>query len=284
MTTWTKQEIDYLKNNYVKLGIKYCVNYLQKPYNSVRSLAYRLNIALPKNYWKSEEINYLKNNYSKLDIKIIAQHLHHTKISIQRMAVKLKITQPKRIIPKPLNVANKVCCGCMIEKPKSEFTRNKKNNYYYSYCRDCNRARTKAYNICHPNRIIDYRRNNRQALSKYNYQYRKNRMKTDVGLRLLRNIRARLSRALKNNNKSQHTMELIGCNISELKNYLENIFTTGMTWENYGKWHIDHIKPCASFDLSEPEEQKACFNFHNLQPLWAAENWSKGSKIIPPAI
>ena len=53
-----------------------------------------------------------------------------------------------------------------------------------------------------------------------------------------------------------------------------------MTWDNYGKWHIDHIKPCASFDMSIEKEQKKCFNYLNLQPLWAAQNFSKGTKIM----
>jgi hypothetical protein len=51
-----------------------------------------------------------------------------------------------------------------------------------------------------------------------------------------------------------------------------------MTWENHGKWHIDHIKPCASFDLSIPEQQKLCFNFSNLQPLWQRDNLCKKDK------
>ena len=54
-----------------------------------------------------------------------------------------------------------------------------------------------------------------------------------------------------------------------------------MTWENHGRygWHIDHIMPCSSFDLTDPEQQKKCFHYTNLQPLWAHENMSKGAKI-----
>jgi hypothetical protein len=61
---------------------------------------------------------------------------------------------------------------------------------------------------------------------------------------------------------------------------LEKQFTKGMNWKNYGKWHIDHIKPCASFDLSLEHEQKLCFHFTNLQPLWAKDNIRKSDKII----
>ena len=53
-----------------------------------------------------------------------------------------------------------------------------------------------------------------------------------------------------------------------------------MTWDNHGKWHIDHIKPCASFDLLHKKQQRKCFYYKNLQPLWAQENLSKGAKIV----
>ncbi|NBQ17559.1 hypothetical protein EBU24_04530 [bacterium] len=82
--------------------------------------------------------------------------------------------------------------------------------------------------------------------------------------------------------KSKHTMELLGCSIEELKIYLEKQFVKGMCWNNYGKkgWHIDHILPCASFDLTDPEQQKICFHYTNLQPLWAKDNYKKRDKVI----
>jgi hypothetical protein len=76
-------------------------------------------------------------------------------------------------------------------------------------------------------------------------------------------------------------MELLGCTIDFFKNHLESKFVEGMSWQNYGKgWHIDHIIPCVSFDLSKPEEQRKCFHFSNLQPLWAVDNIRKGTKIV----
>ena len=73
-------------------------------------------------------------------------------------------------------------------------------------------------------------------------------------------------------------MKLIGCSIESLKNYLEKQFKKDMTWHNHGLygWHIDHIRPCISFDLIKKSEQKKCFHYTNLQPLWAKENLSKG--------
>lgn len=61
---------------------------------------------------------------------------------------------------------------------------------------------------------------------------------------------------------------------------LEQQFTEGMTWENYGEWHVDHIRPCVSFDLSIPEQQQECFHYTNLQPLWAKDNLQKSDKIL----
>ena len=76
-------------------------------------------------------------------------------------------------------------------------------------------------------------------------------------------------------------MELIGCSFDYLKNHLECQFDDEMSWCNWGMkgWHIDHIIPCASFDLTNPEEQQICFHYSNLQPLWARDNMSKGSKV-----
>ncbi len=76
-------------------------------------------------------------------------------------------------------------------------------------------------------------------------------------------------------NKAKKTIKLLDCTIPELKKYLEKQFKKGMTWNNYGKWHVDHIRPCCKFDLSKPEEQLKCFNYTNLQPLWAEENLRK---------
>jgi hypothetical protein len=83
---------------------------------------------------------------------------------------------------------------------------------------------------------------------------------------------------LKGRFKSKRTIELLGCSIEEVWNHLESKFKSGMTKENHGLWHIDHIKPCASFDLTDPEQQAICFHYTNLQPLWAVDNRRKGSR------
>ena len=79
--------------------------------------------------------------------------------------------------------------------------------------------------------------------------------------------------------KTNTTSAFLGCTPAELKAHLESLFLPGMTWENRARWHIDHIRPCASFDLTDPEQQRCCFHFTNLQPLWARDNLTKGARV-----
>jgi hypothetical protein len=95
--------------------------------------------------------------------------------------------------------------------------------------------------------------------------------------RIKRSLRSRLYTFMKGKNKNS-SFKYVGCNFEQLKNHFESKFTKGMTWENYGKWHIDHIKPCALFNLTIEKEIYECFNYTNLQPLWAKDNLSKGAK------
>jgi len=108
--------------------------------------------------------------------------------------------------------------------------------------------------------------------------YRRERARNDIGFRLLARYRTRVYRAIKGVDKSKTTRELIGCSIDKLKSHLEKQFKDGMTFENYGEWHVDHIRPCASFDFNNESEQLECFNYTNLQPLWAEENMKKHDK------
>jgi len=123
----------------------------------------------------------------------------------------------------------------------------------------------------------------------YQNTYIKNRIKTDKNFRLRCSLSSSLNSILKlrGYSKSEPTLKLIGCSIEFLKSYLASKFTPGMTWNNRGtgangrgmqEWHIDHIIPCSSFDLSKPSEQSKCFHCTNLQPLWAKDNLAKSNK------
>jgi len=132
------------------------------------------------------------------------------------------------------------------------------------------------------NKKREWRLNNLDKEKKYRIRSI-SKLKGKPEWRLLKNVRARLRSALlaQDNKKNTKTTILLGCTIQELRDHLESQFTEGMTWENMGRggWHIDHIIPCAFFDLSKPSHQKVCFNWQNLQPLWESDNCAKGDKI-----
>jgi hypothetical protein len=133
-------------------------------------------------------------------------------------------------------------------------------------------------------RNIDFIRERNRELYKINKTkinenrriYLKKRRDEDPWYRVRMALHCRLYIATKN--KIGKTMELTGCSKEYLHRHLEMQFTDGMNWDNYGEWHIDHIHPCASFDLENPEEQRKCFHYTNLQPLWAIDNIKKGAK------
>lgn len=127
---------------------------------------------------------------------------------------------------------------------------------------------------------MKYYYKNKKIIIIKNSKYASKRRKKDLNFKLLINLRRRILLALKGKSKSDNTMNLLGVkNVEFVWAYLEKQFKPGMTKENHGKWHIDHIIPCSSFDLTKPEEQAKCFHYTNLQPLWARENLSKGNRI-----
>jgi len=121
---------------------------------------------------------------------------------------------------------------------------------------------------------VEYDRQHRAELNAhYNQRYAR-----DIHFRLKKLLRRRILLVLDTNPKLTTTMKLVGCSIQDFRLHLEKQFKLGMSWSNQGLWHIDHIQPCKSFDLRKPAEQKKCFHYNNLQPLWAKENISKGAR------
>ena len=209
----------------------------------------------------------------------------------------------------------KICTKCNIEKDLSDFTNNKtKKDGKCVYCRSCyaiinkkwrennkdadkkihnkwksnnpdrvRKSRLKSY-YKHKEKINkyarEYKKKNKDTLKVKNRQYVMKKYHEDINFRLKVLLRGRLWKVITRNSKKSSSLSLLGCTIEDLKSHLEKQFTKGMTWENYGKWHIDHIKPCSSFDLTNLEQQKICFHYTNLQPLWAKDNIKKSDKII----
>jgi len=169
-------------------------------------------------------------------------------------------------------ISIKICTKCLIEKEVIFFHKDSKTLSGFAHsCKDC---------------VKKYQEKNKESISKYRNEYkpirnkmRSERRKKDINYKILENYRGRVWSALKGRDKSKKTRDLIGCDIVFLREYLESKFTEGMSWDNYGQWHIDHIIPCSFFDLSDLEQQKKCFNYQNLQPLWAKDNLLKSNKI-----
>lgn len=192
----------------------------------------------------------------------------------------------------------KKCSKCYKIKSLLEFYKQSlSKDTYYSWCKYCTKKYKKQYRlknkkilsykdkIYQKNNLDKFRTNSAQFRKNhpgyytiYNREYTSKRLKTDINFRLKFNLRSRIRKVLKGKNKSLNTMFLIGCEIDYLMFHIQEQFTRGMNWDNYGAWHIDHKLPCAKFDLSKKSEQLKCFNYTNLQPLWAEDNIKKGSK------
>lgn len=203
----------------------------------------------------------------------------------------------------------KCCNKCGEIKPLTEFHRSKAHSLGVAgKCKACVRIYGTAYNLenAEKKRARErerHRNNPEKGRSACRAYYRANkaetlakrkeymaerglarlkwRSKNDPNHRIKVLCRSRTRLALLGiGAKSARTQELLGAPIEVVRAHIESLFQPGMTWENAGKdgWHIDHIRPCASFDLTDPEQQKACFHYTNIQPLWAKDNLSKSDK------
>ena len=146
-----------------------------------------------------------------------------------------------------------------------------------------NKEKYKQYRLNNKEKIKEYQKeyekkwrlNNKEKIK----EYQNNKLKTDPIYKITKYQRNRMRFVLKGKSKCKSTIELLGCSAEECWNHLEQQFKPGMTRDNYGLWHVDHITPCASFDLNDSEQQKICFHYTNLQPLWAEDNMKKGAKL-----
>jgi len=198
-------------------------------------------------------------------------------------------------------MANKKCSICKKDKNVTEYHKDKqRSDGLRPSCKSCKKKQSQQYYVDNVEQLRNksqqykhdhkdvvskgnrlYYLNNRTKVNSYMNIYLKNKRDTDPDFRLRTNLRARINKALRYNSKSISNIELLGCTIEELKVHLQKTaIKNGYKYfdiNNYlGKdYHIDHIKPCASFNLTKLEEQRKCFNYSNLQILTATENLEK---------
>jgi hypothetical protein len=211
----------------------------------------------------------------------------------------------------------KVCTKCKVEKEFIYFYKNKsKKNGYQSKCKECekeyrinNKEYNKKYYLDNKEYIIkkskkyyidnkeciklnkkQYRLNNKENIKEQNKKYTsknknkisyyfKNRKLVDPLFKLRCNISTLIRISIKGNSytKKSKTYKILGCSFEEFKTHLENQFTEGMTWENQGLWHLDHIYPVSR--ATDEEHLIKLNHYTNFQPLWAIDNFKKGNKI-----
>jgi hypothetical protein len=131
--------------------------------------------------------------------------------------------------------------------------------------------------------IKEYREKNTEKIREVKRNYERTRKSNDPIYKLISNFRTAIYQVLKENNveKNGHYFEVLKYSPEELILRLEKQFVDGMSWDNYGKWHVDHILPITSFNINEigDEEFMKCWSLSNLQPLWGDENVRKSNKI-----
>ena len=176
------------------------------------------------------------------------------------------------------------CTKCNETKHHSLLARRGKQRPHE--CKECrnktSREKRSSNREEHAKKEREFYQKNKEKINDTRRKNLQKRRDEDVQYRVMMSLHVRLYDAVKHQRgtKSAKTLEMLGSSVENLTKHLESKFAEGMTWENYGikGWHVDHIRPCASFDLEDPEEQKKCFHWSNLQPLWAADNLKKSDK------
>lgn len=199
---------------------------------------------------------------------------------------------------------SKSCCKCKTNKDGIKFIKvSEVNSKCYYRCQSCQTKKNRAYWKKNRKTLLPINRQkhkrwyetnrasklasnkawykaNKEKAQNYHREYERKKRKNPI-YRLHQSISSALRRGLKGSKNKQKWQTILGYSTEQLKQHLESLFTKGMTWKNYGKWHIDHKRPIASFDISSQhcDDFKTCWALSNLQPLWAKDNLSKGDSI-----
>ena len=178
----------------------------------------------------------------------------------------------------------KKCYRCKLEKELTEFNKDKRSkDGYHNACRSCHKAQNANWWDKNKEALViknrEWKKNNLEKIRGSRNAWFKKRCAEDPSYKLAHALRTRMNMAIKLGSKSGSAVRDLGCTIEEFKKHIELQFKPGMTWDNWGLWgnvwHIDHIKPLVSFDLTDKEQFMEACNYTNMQPLWCVENNSK---------
>lgn len=180
-------------------------------------------------------------------------------------------------------VEGKECRKCGEWKPLNEYGKDSAlSNGVSNRCKVCIRAKGLAYYRANAERERARRKRPevREQINAYQSDWRRERSRTDPNYRIRTKLRLDLWKVVTGRRRAQAMLDLLGCTRAELLAHLESQFSDGMSWDNYGRggWEIDHIIPCANFDLTDPDQQRSCFTLSNLRPIWAVDNATKGPR------
>ncbi len=180
----------------------------------------------------------------------------------------------------------KTCTACNEAKELSEYSKRVASpDGLCSCCRICKQNRDKTYykenRVEVISRITEYTKANKEKIRTWRRQYQKEKYSTDINYKLRRRLRLRIYQALCGRTKPDSVLNALGCTVDELRLHLEAQFQPNMTWDNYGRWHIDHIKPLVAFNLEDRQQFESACHYTNLQPLWAMDNLLKGTNHTP---
>ena len=208
-----------------------------------------------------------------------------------KRCTKCKVEKPFDEFYKDKKAKDGLCCGCKsCQKEYNKSNKERRKEYakeYYKEWYQKNKEAIKEYkkeyfkaNKEHiKEHQKEWRDKNKEHHNEYHNEYRKQRRKTDPLFKLKDNLRSRTSKAFRNKgySKNTKTQEMLGVDWEICKAYIERKFTKGMSWSNYGDWHIDHVIPLAS--ANTPERLKKLCHYTNLQPMWAIDNLIKSDSI-----
>ncbi len=180
---------------------------------------------------------------------------------------------------------NSLCVDCLKERKKESYSKFKSSDKYIEWLRKSNaeakkrRAEDAEYRNRANDRSKRWASKNREHLA----EYMKTQRNENPQFMMRDRLQSRLNFVLQNvgSRKSDTLEKYLGCSSKQLAEWIESQFTKEMSWDNRGKWNVDHVRPCASFDLTDEYQAKVCFNWRNLMPLGEIENKSKQAKYEP---